>query len=114
MLQSHDVIAQEVYGEDAIRVTPPPPPLTAFDPTAAAAAMADPAAAAPFNATAAVLHGGGHEDDLVMNAGPNEHFGAAAGPNGNCVQQNMTGTVLDDSFPSVESILLLCELRVSH
>ena len=100
-MQSHDVIAQEVYGEDAIRVTPPPPPLTAFDPTAAAA-MAD--AASSFNATAAVLHGGGggaHEDDLVMNAGPNEHFGAAAGPNGNCVQQNMTGTVLDDRVSSV-------------
>ena len=25
--QSHDVVAHEVYGEDAIRVTPPPPPL---------------------------------------------------------------------------------------
>lgn len=24
LLQSHDVVAQEVYGEDAIRVTPPP------------------------------------------------------------------------------------------
>jgi len=27
LLQSHDVVAHEVYGEDAIRVTPPPPPL---------------------------------------------------------------------------------------
>ena len=99
------MIAQEVYGEDAIRVTPPPPPPphTPFDPTAAAV-MAD-SAAAPFNATAAVLHGGGAaEDDLVMNAGPNEHFGAfaaAGGPNGNCVQQNMTGTALDDRVSSV-------------
>ena len=24
MLQAHDVVAHEVYGEDAIRVTPPP------------------------------------------------------------------------------------------
>ena len=58
--QSHDVIAQEVYGEDAIRVTPPPPPpshstaAASFDPTAPHAAPAD---AAPFNATAAVFHG---------------------------------------------------------
>ena len=25
MLQAHDVIAHELYGEDALRVTPPPP-----------------------------------------------------------------------------------------
>ena len=24
MLQAHDVVAHEIYGEDAIRVTPPP------------------------------------------------------------------------------------------
>ena len=32
ILQSHDVVAHEVYGEDAIRVTPPPLPSTTLTP----------------------------------------------------------------------------------
>ena len=58
--QSHDVIAQEVYGEDAIRVTPPPPPPShsaTFDPTTAAVSATPVGDPATFNATAAVFHG---------------------------------------------------------
>ena len=88
--QSHDVVAHEVYGEDAIRVTPPPPPQTVHSNSNTSCLMnplsTPPAQNAASNAATAtsssLMHdrgGGGmlqHQssDSIESNLGPNGHI----------------------------------------
>ena len=78
-LQGHDVVAHEVYGEDAIRVTPPPPMLQS---TTNTSCLNNPTTSLPPSQTSTLMHGRASSASAMMQKSHESIIESSIGPNG--------------------------------
>lgn len=77
LLQGHDVVAHEVYGEDAIRVTPPPPMLQS---TTNTSCLNNPTSLPPSQ-TSTLMHGRASSASAMMQKSHESIIESTIGPN---------------------------------
>ena len=95
--QSHDVVAHEVYGEDAIRVTPPPPQTAALHSSSNTSCLMNPSTPPAQNAALATSSSLMHDRGAMLQHQSSDSIESNLGPNGHIMQ--FPGQHATSSFP---------------
>lgn len=97
--QSHDVVAHEVYGEDAVRVTPPPP-LPPLQSSNTSCLMNPQTTSLPPSQTSTLMHGRSSSQAAMMQKS-NESIETSLGPNGDAIMHGYHSDLIPVSFLQV-------------